>query len=59
MEIEIAEQLKVKLEHEIHKKLVIFEQITGLIVESVDLMRVHSMGGSSDLVNTKLKVEMK
>lgn len=59
MEIEIAEQLKIKLEHELHKKLVIFEQITGLVVEGVELMRAHAMGGDSDLVNTTLRVEMK
>ena len=59
MEIEIAEQLKTKLEHEIQKKFVIFEQITGLVIEGVDLVRAHHMGGDSDIVQTKLKVEMK
>lgn len=59
MEIEIAEQLKTKLENEIHKKIKIYEELTGLVIEGVELMRVNSMGSNSELVDTKLRVEMK
>ena len=59
MEIEIAEQLKTKLENEIHKKIKIYEELTGLTVESVELVRAHSIGGYSELVDTTLRVEMK
>jgi chromosome condensin MukBEF MukE localization factor len=59
MEIEIAEQLKIKLENEIRTKIKIYEELTGLVVDAVELMRVSNMGGGSDLIDTKLRVEMK
>lgn len=59
MEIEIAEQLKTKLEHELHKKLVIFEELTGLKIADVDIMRIYSMGsGGSEIANLTIRVEM-
>lgn len=58
MDIDIAEQLKITLEKELQKRFIIFEELTGLKIADVDIQRVYKMGGGSDLMDLKLRVEM-
>lgn len=58
MELEIAEQLKISLENEFRRKIVIFENLTGLKVAEVDIQRIYRMGGGSDLGHLRVRVEM-
>ena len=58
MEIEIAEQLKLKLENEFKQKIAIFENLTGLKVADVDIQRVYNIGGGSELNYLRIRVEM-
>ena len=58
MEIEIAEQLKLSLENEFRRKIEIFENLTGLKVADVDIQRIYSIGGGSDISHLTIRVEM-
>lgn len=58
MELEIVKQLKTKLEHELHKKLIIFEELTGLKIADVDILRIYSIGAGSEIANLTIRVEM-
>ena len=56
MELEIAEQLKLSLENEFRRKIVIFENLTGLKIADVSVKRVHEVGG--DYTDPTLKVAL-
>jgi hypothetical protein len=58
MDVEIAEQLKITLEKELQKRFIIFEELTGLKIADVEVMRVHEMGGKSSLTGLRLTVEV-
>jgi hypothetical protein len=58
MDVGLAENLKYALEDEFMKKIKIFEELTDLKVTDISLMRVYTIGGSSDLAELKITVEL-
>ena len=59
MDVEMAENLKVALEHEFIRKIRIFEELTDLKVTNISLMRAYALGTKgSDLADLTITVEL-
>ena len=58
MEVEMADSLRVALEHEFMKKIRIFEELTDLKVSDISITRVYSLGGGSEPMELKITVEL-